>query len=163
MAADPLSPVNRENLANLLFLAGRFDEATAESARASEVDPSRPDGIAAFVLIFNRRFDVALRLAQAWPEGADRTQCLALVLHGLGRKVEADAQLEELIAAYGADEPFRVAEVYAYRGENDEAFRWLQATSRLQPLRRPPVTHFSPFLKPLHSDARWSAWVASLH
>jgi TolB-like protein/DNA-binding winged helix-turn-helix (wHTH) protein/Tfp pilus assembly protein PilF len=161
VAADPLALLNRMNLAHLLFLAGRFDEAKIESSRAVELDPSRPNDIAALVLLFNQRFDEALRLVKAWPESGKRTQYLAFAYHGLDRNADADAQLEKLIEMHGDDEPFLVAEVYAYRGENEEAFKWLQATTRLQPERRPLVTRFSPFLKPLHADARWDAWVAS--
>lgn len=161
VAADPLSSAKRQNLAYFLFLAGRFDEAKAESARVAELDPSRPAESAALVLISNQRFDEALHLARSWPESAERMQCLAFAYHGLGRNAEADAQLEELIAAYGTDEPIRVAELYASRGDYDEAFKWLQATSSLPPERRPSVTHSSPFLKPLHGDARWKAWIAT--
>jgi TolB-like protein/Tfp pilus assembly protein PilF len=162
VATDPLSVVYRTNLAGFLFLAGRLDEAKIESYKAEELDPSRPNDIVAHVLIIEQRFDDALRMVQAWPEGADRTQCLAVIYHGLGRKLDADAQLEKLIATYGASEPFRVAEVYAYRGEVGDAFRWLQATSRLPPERRPELARFSPFLKPLHADTRWAAWETSV-
>jgi hypothetical protein len=53
-----------------------------------------------------------------------------------------------------------VAEVFAYRGESDEAFKWLEAAKQLPPERRQPewVLRLSPFLKPLHSDERWKEW-----
>jgi TolB-like protein/Tfp pilus assembly protein PilF len=162
VAADPLIALNRDNLAFFLLFAGRLEEATDESSKATELDPSRPDDILALVLISRRQFDEALRLVREWPESADRTQYLAFVYHGLGRKADADRQLENLVASHGAGEPFRVAEVYAFRGETEEAFRWLQATARLAPERRPSVARFSPFLRPLHTDARWDAWDASV-
>jgi TolB-like protein/DNA-binding winged helix-turn-helix (wHTH) protein/Tfp pilus assembly protein PilF len=162
VAADPLIALNRGNLAFFLFLAGRLEEATDESSKTTELDPSRPNDILALVLISRRQFDEALRLVREWPESADRTQCLAFVYHGLGRKADADRQLEKLIANYGTNEPFRIAEVYAYRGATEEAFKWLQATTRLAPERRPSLARLSPFLRPLHTDARWDAWDASM-
>jgi len=169
VTADPLSVINRSNLGRLLFLAGRFDEVKAEWIKVLELDPTRPADIVAFVLILNRQFDEALGLVQGWPDSEDRTQCLALVYHSLGRKADADAALETLTKSSGTNDPFRLAEVYAYRGEIDEAFNWLQTVTewyrdktylRAGP-RQPWVMRLSPFLKPLHTDARWDAWVAS--
>jgi hypothetical protein len=65
-----------------------------------------------------------------------------------------------LISSYGAVEPSRVAEVYAFRRETDAAFEWLRTVDRLPLLRRPSLIRFSPLLKSLHEDARWQAWVA---
>lgn len=169
VAADPLSVINRHNLGVFLFLAGRFDEAKAEWLRGLELNPTYSADMVGFVLILNRQFDEALALIQAWPEGEDRTQCLALVYHGLGREADADAALETLIKSSRTSDPFRLAEVYAYRGEIDEAFKWLQTATekyrddtRLRAGRRQPwVMRLSPFLKPLHTDPRWDAWVAS--
>lgn len=161
-AADPLSVMNRANIAHFLFLAGRFDEARIESLKAVELDPSHQAETLADVLILEQRFDEALRLVGSWPQSAARTQCLALIYHGIGRKTHADAALEELIASFGVSEPLYVAEVYAYRGERDEAFKWLEAVARLGPERRPALAQLSPFLKPLHADARWGRWSASV-
>jgi hypothetical protein len=44
--------------------------------------------------------------------------------------------------------------VYAFRGETESAFRWLQASSSL--LCPPRVMYASPFLKSLQADARWA-------
>lgn len=169
VAADPLSAVYRGNLATYLFLVGRFDEAKTEWLKVLELEPKRTGDIVGFVLILNRQFDEALGLIQSWPASEDRTQCLALVYHGLGREADADAALETLIKSSGTSDPFRLAEVYAYRGEIDEAFKWLQTATekhRDEPLRagrrgQPWLMRLSPFLKPLHTDARWDAWVAS--
>lgn len=168
VAADPLSAVYRGNLATHLFLFGRLDEAKSEQLKVLELDPTRPADIVGFVLILKRQFDEALGLIESWPEGEHRTQCLALVYHGLGRKDDADAALEALIKSSGTIEPYRLAEVYAYRGEIEEAFKWLQTATenyRDQPFRAgrgPPwIMRLSPFLKSLHTDARWDAWVAS--
>lgn len=167
VARDPLSALNRDYLVYLLFFAGRLEEAKAEWLKVLELDPTHQADTAGFVLILNRQFDEALSLVQGWPESEDRTQCLALVYHGLGREADADAALETLIESSRTSDPFRIAEVYAYRGEIDEAFKWLQTAkkyrneSRLRAWRPLWAMRLSPFLKPLHTDARWDAWVAS--
>jgi DNA-binding winged helix-turn-helix (wHTH) protein/tetratricopeptide (TPR) repeat protein len=153
-AADPLSPVVAANLAYDLFLAGRIEEAKQEFAKVIELDPTHPDEIIVFTQILEGRYDEALRKVETWADGVTRDQCLALIYHGLGRSAESDERLDKLIATAGGREPILVAEVYAFRGETENAFRWLQS-SRPQ-LRIPPMMYASPFLKSLHADARWA-------
>jgi TolB-like protein/DNA-binding winged helix-turn-helix (wHTH) protein/Tfp pilus assembly protein PilF len=162
-SADPLSAVTRGSLASLLYLAGRFEEARTEFLRVLEISPTAPSGNLGLALVQAGRFDEALAVTEGLPAGETRTQGLALVYHALGRKVEADAALRELIAS--ARNQFLIAEVCAYRGDMDGAFKWLAADDRESaaddPFAEPHwVKRKSPFLKPLHSDSRWSAWAA---
>jgi tetratricopeptide (TPR) repeat protein len=60
------------------------------------------------------------------PEAIWRMYGLALAYHALGRKKEADAALAELVKRFHADAPFQIAEVYAFRGESDRVFEWLE-------------------------------------
>ena len=50
---------------------------------------------------------------------------LPMAYHALGRKADSDAALAALIAKYEKDAPYNIAYVYAYRGEADKAFAWL--------------------------------------
>src|SRR5262249_17724799 len=50
---------------------------------------------------------------------------LAMVYYALGRKADSDAGLAALIAKYEKDGPSNIASVYAFRGEADQAFEWL--------------------------------------
>jgi serine/threonine-protein kinase len=55
-----------------------------------------------------------------------RNTGLALVYHALGRKQESDAALQALLhTTTQGSIGYQIAEVHAYRGELDEAFRWL--------------------------------------
>lgn len=51
---------------------------------------------------------------------------VALAQHSLGHPAESERALERLIAKYAHDAPCQIAEVYAWRGEKDKAFAWLQ-------------------------------------
>lgn len=55
---------------------------------------------------------------------------LAIVDHALGRKAESDSALAELCNRYGGNWAAQIAEAYAYRGEVDEAFKWLNRAYR---------------------------------
>jgi len=74
--------------------------------------------------------------------------------YALGREGESDAALSLLIGKNGHDRPFNVAEVYAFRGETDRAFEWLEKTlDAIDP--SVPLIVTGAFFKNLHSDPRW--------
>ena len=169
VALDPLSAVRRANLAYFLLIAGRLDEAQAEIDKAREMNPADNSEVAALLPSLRGRFDEAIELLETWPDGPVRTQGLALAYHGLGRRTEADAALRSFIDRWGASEPFRIAVVYSFRGETDEAFRWLNTAvdycGGAGPVRLKSDCTYrtmaqSPFLKHLHADPRWKRWLA---
>jgi hypothetical protein len=49
----------------------------------------------------------------------------AVAEHALGREQDSRTALTELIGKHATDSAFQVAEVYAFRGERDNAFVWL--------------------------------------
>jgi len=156
VAAEPLSLAAAQNLGYFLFLAGRIEDAKTQFAKVLELDPTQPNEIIAFAEILEGRYEQALRIVETWPEGGARDHSLALIYHGLGRDEEASERLESLKAAKTWDNKIRVAEVYAYRGEIEEAFRWLQNPDSNSLEDAEPLQYASPFLKPLHADARWA-------
>jgi len=160
MAADPLSIVVAENLAAYFFLAGRFEEARRASEKVIELDPTHPDEIIVWTQILEGRYDEALREVETWADGVERDHSLALIYYGLGISAQSDEHLDKLIAAVGRTEPTRVAEVYAFRGETEIAFQWLQVST---PLCIPRMQYASPFMKSLQADARWAQVTARVH
>jgi hypothetical protein len=80
------------------------------------------------------------------------------VYHALGREKESDAALAELVSKYHAEGAFQIAEVYAFRGESDKAFEWLerayaQRDSGLAELKGDPL------VKSLEHDPRYAAFL----
>jgi hypothetical protein len=51
---------------------------------------------------------------------------LPSVYHALGRKSESDAALRELEHNLADDGAYQIAQAYAYRGDLDKAFEWLE-------------------------------------
>ena len=86
----------------------------------------------------------------------------AIAYYALGRKQESDAALSELIAKYHASNPYRIAEVYAFRNQSDEAFEWLD---RAYGQRNAGliVTKVDPLLKSLRHDPRYAALLKKLN
>jgi len=168
VARDPVSAVLINNLGHMLYAAGRLEEARVELTRAFELSPgSNAEGTLGQILVLQQKFESALAFIEQSAPGPAREQGLALVHHALGRTAEADAALARLTARSATADPFRLAEVYAYRGDVDESFRWLEIAAR--PIGRegrllPGARHLwemqaSPLLAPLHADPRWVAWV----
>ena len=86
---------------------------------------------------------------------------LALVYHALGRKDESNAALRKLIIE-GADIfAYEVADVYSYRGEREEALKWLDR-SYAQRGSSLVLIKGDPFLKNIEADPRFKAFLRAL-
>ena len=86
---------------------------------------------------------------------------LPMAYHALGRKADSDAALAALIAKYEKDGPYNIAYVYAYRGEGDKAFEWLDKAVEY-PRRRPPPVAVESLFDKIHSDPRWLPFLRKL-
>ena len=175
VAADPLTAHSRITLGVFLTAVAQWEEAKDEFKKALELSPTLLDaqGEIARVLILQHRYEEALAMSPLLPEGRARDQCFALVYRATARAQEADAALARLIALakldFDANLKLAIAEVYAHRGDSDEAFRWLGLVNQ-QTRDERAVTpgwwtrqeaQLSPFLGPLHADLRWQTLLAS--
>ena len=77
------------------------------------------------ILLQKGDFKAALAEMQLEPAGNWRLDGQALVYHALGRKAESDAILAEMIQKYEKESAWNIAYIYAFRGEADRAFEWL--------------------------------------
>jgi tetratricopeptide (TPR) repeat protein len=161
---DPLNTWSHFNHAIVAYYAGRLEEALSACRKILEINPERP-----LVHTFLGR----IYLAQSHPQEAlaemerereewARLEGLALAYHALGRKKDSDAALAELIVKNATDSAFQIAEVYAFRGETDRAFEWLeraytQHDSGLAQLKGDPL------LKSIDHDPRYAAFLKKMH
>jgi hypothetical protein len=79
----------------------------------------------------------------------------------LKRKAESDASLAQMLKRY-AYIPFGIATIYAFRGESDEAFKWLDRAyeQKDQFLYR---IKFAPEFDKLHGDPRYTAFLTKMN
>jgi adenylate cyclase len=92
-----------------------------------------------------------------------RLMGISISEHTLGHKIESQQSLDALIAKGAADWAYQIGEVYAWRGENDKAFKWLerayaQRDSAIPGLKVSPIIQFSNLPK----DPRYSALLRRL-
>jgi len=79
---------------------------------------------------------------------------LPMAYHALGRKADSDAALAALIAKHEKDAAYNIAYVYAFRGEADKAFAWLDKAVEYGDTGLPSIVTNDLFDK-IHSDPRW--------
>jgi TolB-like protein/Tfp pilus assembly protein PilF len=160
VSRDPVNAAIRIVLGNALGSVGRHDEAVAEFRRVIELNPSTPWGFAGVGLIrlHEERFDEALHEAERESDEWTRLTVQAQALWALNRKPEADAALARLVAASADTMAYQIAEVYAYRRENDRAFEWLER-ALLQHDAGIAWTRPDRSLSRLRDDPRWPAFL----
>ena len=125
--SDPLSAPAWGNLGYYLTAVGKLPEARQALARALAINPesSISHSNLAQVELLQGHAGQALAMFQKADDGS-RQFGVALAEHSLGHPSESQQALEELIAKYAQDYPVQIAEIYAWRGEKDKAFEWLQ-------------------------------------
>jgi TolB-like protein/Flp pilus assembly protein TadD len=160
---DPLAYQARASLARILFVEGKLDEAAATAREAAELQPTAASSHRWQVFVAIQRGDgaEAVREAQLEPNEGYRRFELALAHYTRGDRPAADAALAGLIAKDRDFLAYQVADVYAWRGETNKAFEWLQVawenhdTGLLSLL-------IDPFMRGLRHDARYKGLVAKI-
>jgi tetratricopeptide (TPR) repeat protein len=156
---DPLNVILQGNLAADLTALERYDEAEAVARRALEIQPNAAQlhYLIGRIHLFRGRAEAALQEAQLEPGSNYRLTGIALAHFARGDRAAADEALRVLIEKHGADNPFRIALVFGFRGEADKVFEWLE---KAYAAHDPRVINAASeqMLKPYRSDPRFIAF-----
>ena len=160
---DPLAYQARTSLARILFNEGKVDEAEASARKAAELQPAAAGNHRWQVFVAIQRGDgeTALREAQFEPNEGYRRFELALAHYARGERRAADEALAELIAKDRDFLAYQIAEVYAWRGETDKAFEWLQVSLDNHDTGTLSV-FINPFMRGLRHDARYKSLLTKI-
>jgi TolB-like protein len=160
VARDPLCPICRHNLALLYREVGRLDEAEAAVRALLVLKPDWPVKVSlATTLLVKGEAQAALDLLAEERDGPQLLAVRAMALHELGRQAEFDEVFAELHGQSAASEfaPISIAQVYAWTGQADAAFEWLDKALRVgRKAEAPFYLRYAPFAR-LHADPRWHA------
>ena len=87
---------------------------------------------------------------------------IAMAEHSLGHVKESQHALDESIPKHAQDSAFGIAGVYAWRGQKDRAFAWLE---RAFPQHDGGLSGIKndPLLGSLRGDARYRALLKKIH
>ena len=82
--------------------------------------------------------------------------------HSLGQTEQAGRLTADLIKKHGLSQPYAVALVFAWRGENDRAFEWLNRAYEAHDDRM-EVIKYDPLLAPLRPDPRYGVLLRTMN
>ncbi len=125
---DPLSAIAWSNLGQYLTFHGDYPAAHEALRRCLEINPESSFGghhVAILQLLEGNAVE-ALATARKIGIEAFRLTDVAMAEHSLGHAKESQQALDELIAKHASDGAYQVAEAFAWRGEKDKAFEWLE-------------------------------------
>ncbi len=157
---DPLSVVAHISMGMHAYYAGQLNIATDAYQKALAISPADPEAHYLLGLVYISRVQPQLALAEFQKDerSIQRNVGEALAYAALGRKAEADASLQQLISDYRTQAAYQIAEVYAFRGETDRAFEWLEL-ARVHKDSGLPAIKGDPLLKNLYHDPRYAEFL----
>ena len=164
LARDPLMPTAYVGLFWIQQRRGHLQEAEAAVRRALEISPNYVSAhlYLGLVLLARGERQTALEaMRQETPLGGQQSG-LAITYFALGRRAESDAALSQLIKDAAGTDAFGIAEVYAYRGELDQALKWLQRAYT----QRDPSLYLikgEPAMQSLEGDSRYKAFLRKMN
>ena len=151
---DPVNPAAHFNLGYSYLVAGRWDESIAAFRNVLMLSPGFIGAhyFTGLALLLKGEPTAAQAAFEHETDEQYRAKGAALALHALGRQKDSKAALEELIERWGGRWPQEVAHVYAWIGDADAAFAWLNtAVAR----NKYEGDYLFPLYAPLHEDPRW--------
>jgi len=166
--AIELDPLDSDSLGNLGFevylRTGDYAKAEQSIRRSLQIAPHWGSGqyFLGESLMLQGHLEAAL--AEFRKETLDDGQLegSAMVHFAAGRKAESDAQLAESVRHNGTSWPSEIARVYAFRGEKDHAFEWLDRAYKA----RDEDLYFikdDPLLKKLEGDPRYKTFLKKMN
>jgi serine/threonine protein kinase/tetratricopeptide (TPR) repeat protein len=160
---DPVNLSTLFNLGNGQIRMGQFDAAIASYRSVLSMSPG--SGLTHYQICeaMLLKGDAHGALAEIEQEKSEDWRLIGLPMayHALGRKTESDAALATLIAKSPKESSYNIAYVYAFRGDADKAFEWLDKAVQDQ---NPGLSHVvvENLFHKIHSDPRWLPFLRKL-
>jgi adenylate cyclase len=161
---DPLNPKAHAQLGWALWIAGRLPEAESEYRKAIELAPDTAvlRAFLGLIVLDRGHAKEAVREIEREPNEEIRTYALSIAAYANGSTAQADQLLKGFIEQYGESAPGAVAQIYARRGANDDAFRWLERAYAARDYEVTGLLEF-PAYRGLRRDPRYLAFIRRLN
>jgi TolB-like protein/Tfp pilus assembly protein PilF len=160
---DPLNPT-LQNIVGIDFrYAGRLDESVEAFRSAIRLSPGNISahfqlGVS---LLLKGDHRGALEAMQQEPSEAWRTVGLPLAYHALGDRANYDASVARMIEVNQKKWPSLIATVFAYSGQSDRAFEWLDRAVASHDPNLATIA-IEPLCAGLFADPRWKAFLRKI-
>jgi adenylate cyclase len=164
IALDPLNPDSHQNGAYIRYLTGDLAAAEKGFRRSIEISPTFEGNhrMLGEILLQRNQPEAALKEMEAESESS-RDLGLALAYFALGRGAAADQALERVVHLVPRIGELNVALVFAYRGDADQAFQWLDKAVASRDLNLGHRLKYDPILAPLRSESRYKELLRSMN
>jgi serine/threonine protein kinase/Tfp pilus assembly protein PilF len=163
LSRNPLDTVALQAMGWVQFAAGRMEESEAAYRTLLALNPvyNGANASLALTLVSMGRHSEALDAAQRESDEVSRLFALPIVFWTLGRPAESDAMLRKLENEYAEAGAYQIAQNYAYRGEIEAAFEWLDRAYRERDAAMSSIK-VNPLLRSLHKDPRYEALLVTM-
>ena len=163
LAVDPLAATSWRWLARLHVAEGHLAEAQGALERSLAAAPSSSESwreMGWLALMQHRPADALAAATRA--TDSDRLVITALAEHQLGHAEESRRALQKLTADYGDTHWSDIAEAYAWLGERDAAFHWLDRAYAQHDVGL-SLVRMNPAFHQLRGDPRWHAFLRKMN
>jgi TolB-like protein/Flp pilus assembly protein TadD len=155
---DPISSTAWNHIGYFYTKMGDYASADAALGRAIEIEPTSVvalNNLSTLRLLQGKTQD-ALEAFRKVDDEASRLTGIAMAECTLGHAKASQQALDEVIAKHAQDSAFEVAEVFAWCGEKDRAFEWLERAYQQHDGGLSEIKTDA-LLKPVRADPRFNA------
>ena len=161
--SNPLSLSTLTALGNRYLAVGRHEEARTLYERVLALNPEYPGTRVkiASTYLYEGRPEEAFAKLTGLPDGSEFQRIKAAALFDMGETQKAQMALNDFLESPSRDGPLPVALLYAWRGENDKAFEWLEVALEQ---RLPDLSYIliNPVLARLKDDSRFPIFLEKM-
>ena len=164
LARDPLNPSGYFVLFQAQLRLGRLAQAEAAIRRTLAISPTFSQARYSLGIVLLARGQPKAALAEMLEEKDDAVRLAgsAMAYFVLMRKADSDAALAQMLNNYANRHSFYIAEVYAFRGESDEALKWLDRAYTQREASLEHIKGDAP-MKTLEGGPRYKAFLQKMN
>jgi tetratricopeptide (TPR) repeat protein len=160
---DPLSTIAWVRLGRYLTANAQYAAADAALRRALALQPDNPSALIELgtLRLAEDNAPEALATFLRVDRNAQRSTDIAMAQYSQGATDASERAVASSIAKHANTMAYQIAEVYAWRGQSDAAFEWLE---RAYKQRDPGLCYlkFDPLLDAIRHDARYAVLLREL-
>lgn len=160
---DPVDAPNFYNLGIAYYYANNFDKAEENIKTSIELDSKSYGGhyFLCLIYLFQNNLDkVQEELYKEQDEGW-RLHAQSLLEVRKGQKEALKETMAELILKFEGDMDYQIAATYAYDGQKDASFLWLEKAFQNNDLALQEI-NVEPLFQKLHDDKRWLPFIKNI-
>jgi len=163
VSRDPANALAYNNLGIRYRYIGKYKQAREALSRTLTLNPKfiGAEYEIGATLLLEGDYTNAAKAFGREPHAVFTNIGMAMTYYGLGEISRSFELTNELIGSYGEPLAYYLAQIMAFRGENDDAFEWLEKAYLANDGEMAYII-VEPLLNNLHTDKRWIPFLESI-